>query len=86
MENKFKFLTRHSLNKKIKSKWFLIANVIILIIIVGLVNIDSIVKFFGGDFNKEVKIKIVDNANYYDEVSSNLKGLESYITKSKLKT
>ena len=85
MENKFKFLTKHSLNKKIKSKWFLIANVIILIIIVGLVNIDSIVKFFGGDFNKEVKIKIVDNAGYYDEVSSNLKNLESYITESKLK-
>lgn len=85
MENKFKFLTKHSLNKKIKSKWFLIANAIILIIIVGLVNIDSIVKFFGGDFNKEVKIKIVDNAGYYDEVSSNLKNLESYITESKLK-
>ncbi|MBQ9013985.1 MAG: ABC transporter permease [Bacilli bacterium] len=85
MENKFKFLTKHSLNKKIKSKWFLIANVIILIIMVGLVNIDSIVKFFGGDFNKEVKIKIVDNAGYYDEVSSNLKNLESYITESKLK-
>ena len=85
MENKFKFLTKHSLNKKIKSKWFLIANAIILIIIVGLVNIDSIVKFFGGDFNKEVKIKIVDKAGYYDEVSSNLKNLESYITESKLK-
>lgn len=85
MENKFKFLTKHSLNKKIKSKWFLIANVIILIVMVGLVNIDSIVKFFGGDFNKEVKIKIVDNAGYYDEVSSNLKNLESYITESKLK-
>ena len=84
MENKFKFLTKYSLMKKLKNKWFLIANVIVLIIIVALVNIDQIVNFFGGDFNDDVKIRIVDNAGYYDEIKSNLEGVSSYLTDSKV--
>ena len=39
-----------SLDKKIKTKWFIVANVIFFIAIAGLVNIDNVVKFFGGDF------------------------------------
>lgn len=85
MENKFKFLTKYSLLKKLKNKWFLVANIIVLIVIVGLVNIDSIVKFFGGDFNDDVKIRIVDNAGYYQEVKEGLKGVQSYLTDSKIK-
>ena len=85
MENKFKFLTKYSLSKKLKNKWFLVANIIVLIVIVGLVNIDSIVKFFGGDFNDDVKIRIVDNAGYYQEVKEGLKGVQSYLTDSKIK-
>ena len=34
MENKFKFLTKYSLLKKLKNKWFLVANIIVLIVIV----------------------------------------------------
>ena len=37
MENKFKFLTKYSLLKKLKNKWFLIGNVIVAIIIVGII-------------------------------------------------
>ena len=85
MENKFKFLTKYSLLKKLKNKWFLVANIIVLIVIVGLVNIDSIVKFFGGDFNDDVKIRIVDNVGYYEEVKEGLKGVQSYLTDSKIK-
>lgn len=85
MENKFKFLTKYSLNKKIKNKWFLIANVILALVIIALVNIDGIISFFGGDFNKSLNIKIVDNTGYYEEVKTGLKGIESYISKSELK-
>ena len=37
MTNKLKFLTKMSLNKKIKTKWFLIANLIFAILIIGLI-------------------------------------------------
>jgi len=48
MTNKLKFLTKMSLNKKIKTKWFLVANLIFAILIIGLLNVDSVIKFFGG--------------------------------------
>lgn len=85
MENKFKFLTKYSLLKKLKNKWFIIANIIVLIVIVGLVNIDSIINFFGGDFNDDVMIRIVDNVGYYDDVKEGLKSVQSYLSDSKVK-
>ena len=85
MENKFKFLTKHSLKKKIKNKWFLIANIIVAIVAIALVNIDSIVTMFGGDFNKPLKINIVDNVGYYENIKVGLKSVESYLGTSKLK-
>ena len=42
MNKKLWYLTRLSLNKKIKSKWFVVANIIILIVLVGILNIDYI--------------------------------------------
>ena len=79
MENKFKFLTKNSLSKKLKNKWFLVANIIVAIIVIGLVNIDSVVKFFGGDFSDDVKIKIVDNSGYYNEIKEQI--INNEITK-----
>ena len=79
MENKFKFLTKYSLSKKLKSKWFLVANIIVAVIMIGLVNIDTIVNLFGGDFNDDLKIKIIDNTNYYDEINANLQNVNKYI-------
>ena len=67
MTNKLKFLTKMSLNKKIKTKWFLIANLIFAILIIGLLNIDFVIKLFGGDFDKPQEILIVDNVNCFDE-------------------
>lgn len=84
MENKFKFLTKYSLLKKLKNKWFLVANIIVAIIVIGLVNIDSIVKFFGGDFNDDIKINIVDNTNYYEEIKNNLLNVSKYSSDSKV--
>lgn len=85
MENKFKFLTKHSLIKKLKNKWFLIANIILLIVSVMLVNIDSLVSLFGGDFNKPLNIKILDNTGYYENVKIGLENAQSYITQEKVK-
>ncbi len=84
MENKFKFLTKYSLSKKLKNKWFLIANIIVAIIVIGLVNVDSVVKFFGGDFNNDVKINIISDSAYYDEIKSNLKNVDKYLSDSEV--
>lgn len=67
MNNKLKFLTKMSLNKKIKTKWFLVANILFLILVVGLINIDSIIRLFGGKFNEESEIIVIDNVNLFDE-------------------
>ena len=75
MKNKLFFLTRMSLNKKIKTKWFLIANAIFAILIIGLINIDTIIKSFGGDFNESQEILVIDEANVFDEFKA---GYESY--------
>ena len=56
-----------SLNKKIKTKWFLIANLIFAILIVGLLNIDSVIKFFGGDFDDVQEILVIDEVGVYDQ-------------------
>ena len=64
MKNKLKYLTKISLNKKIKSKWFFVANIFLLILIVGLMNIDSIIKFFGGDFENITEILVINNTEY----------------------
>ena len=67
MSNKLKFLTKMSLNKKIKTKWFLVANGLFLLLIVGLINIDSIIKLFGGKFEQEQQILVIDEVGVMDE-------------------
>lgn len=59
--NKLGFLTKYSLGKKIKSKWFIVVNIIILLVIYALINMDSIIKLFGGDFNNNEEILVIDN-------------------------
>lgn len=63
MKNKFLYLIKVSLKRKIDTKWFRIANILIALAIIGTANIDSIINYFGGDFNKEQKIYIIDNTN-----------------------
>ncbi len=60
MSNKFWYLTKQSLRKKIKSKWFIGVNIMLAIVIIALININSIIAFFGGDFNEKTKILVVD--------------------------
>lgn len=61
MRSKLNYLISVSLGRKIKTKWFVIANIIIGIVIAGLLNIDSIISAFGGDFDNKTKVYVVDN-------------------------
>lgn len=66
MKSKLKYLINYSLKKRIKSKTFLITNIIFLVLIVGLLNIDTIIKIFSKDQNNienPVIIYINDNTN-----------------------
>lgn len=63
MMNKFWYLTRFGLSKKIKSKSFIISNIVLLVLIVCIINVDGIISFFGGDFDEKVKIYLVDNTH-----------------------
>ena len=63
MKSKLNYLIGVSLKRKIKTKWFLFANLILAIIIAGVINIDSIITFFGGDFNKKTEIYVIDDTN-----------------------
>ena len=80
MNHKLLFLTKMSLNKKIKTKWFLIANLIFLILIVGLINIDSIIRAFGGEFNETKEVLVIDNLNIFDEFKLNYLNNTKYIS------
>ena len=73
MKNKFKFLTRDSLKKKICTKSFKMINIIICLITICLINLDSIVKFFGGDFEEQINVYIVDEVGIYDDLEETMK-------------
>ena len=64
MRSKLNYLIGISLKRKIKTRWFVIANIILAVVIIGLINIDSIINFFGGEFNSKTNIYVVDNTNY----------------------
>lgn len=63
MSNKFWYLTKQSLRKKIKSKWFIGVNIMLALVIIALININSIIAFFGGDFSEKIKILVVDKTD-----------------------
>lgn len=54
------YLTKESLKRKTKSKWFVVVNVLLVILIVGFINLDSIINLFGGKFNEETEILVID--------------------------
>ncbi len=71
MKSKFWFLIKVSLLKKIKNKTFIIVNILLAIALICLTNIDKIVTMFGGDFNKNNNIMIVDNTSESYELFKN---------------
>lgn len=76
MNKKFWYLTKVSLKKKIGSKWFIATNIILALVILAIININSIVKFFGGDFSHNLTIYAVDNAGVYDVFKSTIEALD----------
>ena len=73
MKSKFRYLVKSSLKKKIDTKSFKISNVVLAILLIGIINIDSIIKFFGGDFNKVSHYYIVDEVDAFDLFNEQLK-------------
>ena len=83
MTSKLNYLTNISLKRKIKTKWFVIANVILALLIIGVTNIDSIINLFGGDFNNKTNIYVIDETNVsYDIFETELKNTNSLISGS----
>lgn len=62
MKTKLKYLIGVSLKRKVKTKWFVVVNVLLLVLIAGLINIDSVIKLFGGDFDKKQIVYVIDNS------------------------
>lgn len=67
MKNKLKLLIKDGLRKKLNTKTFKIINLVLLIAIPLLLNIDSIIKIFGGDFDDPVTVYVIDESNKYYE-------------------
>ena len=83
MKTKLKFLTKMSLKRKVKTKWFLVANIIMFLGIIIVANIDTIITQFGGDFEDKTIIYVEDNTEEsYDLLVGNLTtNLSSYYGK-----
>lgn len=61
MKSKLKFLTMNSLGRKVNTKWFKVVNIVLALAIIVITNIDSVISFFGGDFDEKQKIYVIDN-------------------------
>jgi len=75
MKNKFKYLTFYSLKKKIDTKWFKTVNILLCLLLIFLFNMDTIIKTFGGDFDKKDKIYVVDNLGKFNSFKTNLEAI-----------
>lgn len=83
MKSKLSLLINDGLNKKVNTKWFKVVNIILLLVIVLLLNIDNVIKSFGGDFDEETTIYVYDNTNkYYESVKTMFDNSKSALTNS----
>lgn len=77
MRNKFWYLTKYGLKKKLKSKSFIISNIIIFLLLIVTFNIDSIISFFGGSFEDKNKIYVIDDSNlFFDSFKTNYQNIK----------
>ena len=51
-----------------EAKTFIIVNILLLIVLVALINIDRVVMLFGGNFDKQNNIMVLDNTNKTYEI------------------
>ena len=83
MKNKLKFLTKQSLDKKIKTKWFKGVNILLLVLFVLIMNVDRVISFFGGDFEEQITIYVKDEVNVYDSFVSSFESTSEMLGESK---
>ena len=70
--SKRNYLILTSLKKKLTSKWFIGMNIFILIALILIFNMGNIIAMFGGDFQKEKTIILIDNSNNYNYLKEKL--------------
>lgn len=81
MKNKLKYLVDVSLKRKLHTKWFMIANIVLALIIVAVINIDSVIRFFGGDFDEAVSVYVIDETGVsFERLKEQIESLEFSIT------
>ena len=72
------FLVGSSLKKKIKSKWFIGINFVIFLLIFLTLHISDIITLFGGDYQEEKKIVVLDKALVYPRFEELMKQEERF--------
>ena len=81
LKNKLKYLVDVSLKRKLHTKWFMIANIILALIIVAVINIDSVIRFFGGDFDEAVSVYVIDETGVsFERLKEQIESLEFSVT------
>ena len=84
MTRKFFYLMKLSFNKKLKSKWFIAVNIILALSLFALFNLNSIITFFGGEFDKPLKVLVYDKTNIsYPYLKNNIDSLTSELEDKK---
>lgn len=85
MTRKFFYLVKLSFNKKLKSKWFIVVNIILALSLFALFNLNSIITFFGGEFDKPLKVLVYDKTNIsYPYLKNNIDSLTSELEDKKI--
>lgn len=85
MTRKFFYLVKLSFNKKLKSKWFIAVNIILALSLFALFNLNSIITFFGGEFDKPLKVLVYDKTNIsYTYLKNNIDSLTSELEYKKI--
>lgn len=85
MTKKFFYLMKISFNKKLKSKWFIAVNIILALSLFALLNLNSIITFFGGEFDKPLKVLVYDKTNIsYPYLKNNISTLTSELEDKKI--
>lgn len=85
MARKFFYLVKLSFNKKLKSKWFIAVNIILALSLFALFNLNSIITFFGGEFDKPLKVLVYDKTNIsYPYLKNNIDSLTSELEDKKI--
>src|SRR5690625_643239 len=77
--SKFWTIMSHTFMTRLKSKAFIITNIIMLILIIGLVNIQSIMDVLGG--KEKTEIIVLDTSDvYFSELKTNVEAASENMT------